>query len=210
VRAPPRLRGGLPARIAYLCFGLFVFAAGIVALLESRLGLSPWDVLHQGLAKHTPLSFGAANVVVGIAVLVVALLLGGHVRIGTLANAFLTGAFIQLLVWFPGVSDLAHTHVGIRVGLLVVGVALMGAGTALYIGADLGAGPRDLLMVVGATRTPLRIGVVRALLELSALGAGAALGGTVGVGTVVFALGIGPIVELSFWLLARSPLARRD
>nr|MDQ2981803.1 hypothetical protein [Actinomycetota bacterium] len=79
----------------------------------------------------------------------------------------------------------------------------------LYLGADLGAGPRDSLMVVGARRTPFRIGVVRAALELCALAVGFALGGTVGVGTVAFALGIGPVVELVFWLLERSSLAER-
>jgi uncharacterized protein len=84
---------------------------------------------------------------------------------------------------------------------------LMGIGTGLYLGANLGAGPRDSLMVVGAKRTRLRIGVVRATLELSALAAGFALGGTVGVGTIAFAIGIGPVVELSFGLLERSPLA---
>ena len=85
----------------------------------------------------------------------------------------------------------------------------MGVGTALYLGAGLGAGPRDSLMVVGAQRTRFRIGVVRATLELCALAAGVALGGTFGVGTVAFAVGIGPSVELSFWLLASSPLALR-
>ncbi len=83
----------------------------------------------------------------------------------------------------------------------------MGAGTGLYIGADLGAGPRDSLMVVGARRTPFRIGVVRAALELCALAVGVVLGGTVGVGTVAFAVGIWPAVEASFWSLERSPLA---
>ncbi len=83
----------------------------------------------------------------------------------------------------------------------------MGAGSGFYLGADLGAGPRDSLMVVGARRTPFRIGVVRAVLELSALAVGAALGGTVGIGTVVVAFGLGPVVELSLALLARSPLA---
>jgi uncharacterized membrane protein YczE len=200
----------MSARVLLLCGGLFVFAAGIVALLESRLGLSPWDVLHQGLAKHTLLSFGAATVVVSILVLAVAWSLGGEVRIGTVANAFLTGAFIQLLIWFPGVANLAHAPVGVRISLLVAGILLMGAGTGLYLGADLGAGPRDSLMVVGARRTPFRIGVVRAGLELGALAAGFALGGTVGIGTVAFAVAIGPSVELSFWLLAHSPLARVD
>src|SRR5256714_8278663 len=97
MRAPPRLRGGLGLRMAVLLSGLFLSWVGIVALLESRLGLSPWDVLHQGLARHSPLSFGAASIVVSVVVLVVAVLLGARVGIGTVANAVLVGGFIQLL-----------------------------------------------------------------------------------------------------------------
>ena len=172
MRAPPRLRGGVPARLGVLLVGLLVFAAGIVALLESRLGLSPWDVLHQGLARHTPLSFGAANIAVGVVVLVAALLLGARLGVGTVANATLVGAFVELLTSMDWVTALADESLPVRVGLLVVGLALMGAGTGLYLGADLGAGPRDSLMVVGARRTPFRIGVVRSVLELAALGVG--------------------------------------
>ena len=91
--------------------------------------------------------------------------------------------------------------------LLAVGIALAGPGSAFYIGADLGAGPRDTLMLVGALRTGRRIGVVRAGIELTALVAGIALGGTFGVGTVAFALLVGPVVEAGFWVLARSRLA---
>jgi uncharacterized protein len=209
VRAPPRLRGGLATRLALLLSGLFVFAAGIVALLESRLGLSPWDVLHQGLARQTPLSFGAANIVVSVAVVTAAWLLGARIGVGTLANAVLVGSFVELLSSLGWVAALADEPLPVRIGLLVAGLVLMGAGTGLYLGADLGAGPRDSLMVVGARRTPFRIGLVRAALELSALGVGVILGGTVGIGTVTFAVGIGPSVELSFWLLERSPLAAR-
>lgn len=208
MRAPPPLRGGLPTRLAVLAFGLFLFAAGIVALLESRLGLSPWDVLHQGLARQTPLSFGAANVVVSVVVVALAWQLGARIGPGTVANAVLVGLFVELLSSLEPISDLAAAPLPARIGLLVAGLVLMGAGTGLYLGADFGAGPRDSLMVVGARRTRFRIGIVRAALELAVLAAGYILGGTVGVGTVAFALGIGPSVEVSFWLLARSPLAR--
>jgi uncharacterized protein len=205
MRAPPRLRGGLPARLFLLVLGLFMFAAGIVAMLESRLGLSPWDVLHQGLAEHTPLSFGQANIAVGIVVVVAAWRLGARIGVGTLANAVLVGAFVELLTALP-IDALSESSLGVRIGLLVAGLVLMGVGTGFYLGADLGAGPRDSLMVVGARRTPFRIGVVRATIEVAALLVGIALGGTFGVGTVAFALGIGPAVEASFWLLERSPL----
>lgn len=207
MRAPPRLRGGLGTRLCLLVAGLFLFAAGIVALLESGLGLSPWDVLHQGLARHTPLSFGEANIAVSVVVVAVAWLLGAPIGLGTIANAVLVGAFVGLLSSLSFIAALADQPFSVRAGLLAAGLLLMGAGTGLYLGAGLGAGPRDSLMVIGAQRTPFRIGLVRAGLELTVLVAGALLGGTVGVGTFAFAVGIGPSVELSFWLLDRSPLA---
>jgi uncharacterized membrane protein YczE len=195
------------ARLASLVFGLFVFALAIVLLLESRLGLSPWDVLNQGIARHSPLSFGAANVVVGLAILLLAWALGGAPGLGTVANAVLVGTFIQLLTSIDGVADLASQPLAARIGLLVAGIALVGPATAFYIGADFGAGPRDTLMLVGARRTGRRVGVVRATIEATALVAGIVLGGTFGVGTVALALLVGPAVEASFALLARSPLA---
>jgi uncharacterized protein len=203
----PRLRGGLGVRASALVIGLFLFASGIVALLESDLGLSPWDVFHQGLADRTGLSFGAASVAVSIVVVAVSWSLGARLGVGTIANAVLVGAFVDALTSLEFVDGLARATFATRFVLLVAGFALMGAGTALYLSAGLGAGPRDSLMVVGAERIGLRVGLVRGTLELTVLGAGAALGGTLGLGTVVFALGIGPAVELGFSLLERSSLA---
>lgn len=133
--------------------------------------------------------------------------LGGKPGIGTVANAVLVGTFIQLLTSIDSVADLSHDGLGTRIPLLLAGILVIGPATAFYIGADLGAGPRDTLMLVGASRTRFRIGVVRGTLELTALVVGIVLGGTFGVGTVLFAFGIGPIVEASFFLLGRSPLA---
>jgi uncharacterized membrane protein YczE len=206
-RTHPRIRGGIGARSASLVFGLFLFALGIVFILESKLGLSPWDVMNQGIARHSPLSFGAANVVVALLVLLLAWSLGGAPGIGTVANAVLVGSFIQVLTSIRFFSHLAHDGPSVRIPLLVAGVVLIGPATAFYIGADFGAGPRDTLMLVGARRTRFRVGVVRATLELCALVAGILLGGTFGVGTVLFALLVGPIVEASFAVLARTPLA---
>jgi uncharacterized protein len=203
----PRVRGGYVARYTSLVFGLVVFALAIVLILESKLGLSPWDVLNQGIAKHSPLSFGFANVVVAIFVLGIAWSLGGRPGVGTVANALLVGSFIQGLTSIHAVQHLSHDTLSVRIALLAGGIALIGPASAFYICADLGAGPRDTLMLVGARRTGFRIGVVRASLEICALAAGIALGGTFGVGTVLFALLVGPIVEASFALLARTPLA---
>jgi uncharacterized membrane protein YczE len=206
-RTHPRVRGGYVARYASLVFGLAVFGLAIVFILESKLGLSPWDVLNQGLSKHSPLSFGMANVVVGVVVLFIGWRLGGRPGVGTVANAVLVGVFIQLLTSIDAIANLAHDSLGVRIPLLLAGILLIGPASAFYIGADLGAGPRDTLMLVGARRTRFRVGIVRATLEICALAVGIVLGGTFGVGTVLFALLIGPIIEASFAALARTPLA---
>jgi uncharacterized membrane protein YczE len=196
----------MAARLTSLVAGLFLFALAIVFQLESKLGLSPWDTLHQGIAKHTPLSFGVANICVGAVVLAAAWALGAKVGGGTVANAVLIGAFIQALTAIPAIDHLSNDSLGVRIALLALSMPIVGLGSALYIGAWFGAGPRDSLMVVLAARTGFRLGIVRTAIELAALGAGFALGGTIGVGTVVFALAIGPAVEAGFWLLQRSRL----
>ena len=203
MKTHPRVRGGYAA----LFFGLVVMALGIVLILESKLGLSPWDVLNQGLSRHSPLSFGMANVAVALAMLFIGWTLGRPPGVGTVANALLVGTFIQELTSLHLVTALAHDSLAVRVPLLVLGIVLIGPSSAFYIGADLGAGPRDTLMLVGARRTGRRVGLVRAVLEVCALAAGIALGGTFGIGTVLFALLVGPVVEASFALLQRSPLA---
>jgi uncharacterized membrane protein YczE len=207
--AAPRLRGGTAARLVWLIGGLFVFAVGIICLYESRLGLSPWDVLNQGISKHTALSFGEANIVVGCCVLGLALLLGARIGLGTVANALLVGTFVDQLLRIDTVTALARDPLAVRLGLLVVGVAVMGLATAVYIGAHFGAGPRDSLMLALVRVTGFRVGIVRGALEAVATGVGWVLGGTVGIGTVVFVIAIGPAVEVSFALLQRSPFAAR-
>ena len=194
-------------RSTSLLFGLFLFALGIVLLLESGLGLSPWDVLAQGLSEQTSLSFGTMNVVIALFVLVLAWALGARIGPGTVANALLIGLMVNGLVAIEAIDSLSTSPIGVRVVLMVVGIAIIGAGSAFYIGAGMGAGPRDSLMLVTARRTGVRIGVTRATIEVIVTVVGFALGGTVGIGTLAFAFGIGPVVEASFWLLERSPLA---
>jgi uncharacterized protein len=210
VHEHPVIRGSLRLRVAILVAGLFLCACGIVAFLEAELGLPPWDVLHQGLATQTPLSFGAANVVVSVVVLAAAALLRARIGLGTVLNALLIGTFVIGLTSISAVQELSDSPVGVRVALMLAALVLFGVGSALYIGADLGAGPRDSLMVVTSQRLHVRIGVSRTAIELVALLLGFLLGGTVGIGTLVFALGIGPAVEGSFRLLARTPLATAE
>jgi uncharacterized membrane protein YczE len=206
MHAAPVLRGGWVARSAWLVGGLFFCACGILAFLESRLGLPPWDVLHQGIAKHTPLSFGLANEVVAIVVLFLAWRLGSRPGVGTVANAALIGLFVVVVQPLAAVHHLSTWPLPARILLLAFGLVLFGVGSAFYIGAALGAGPRDSLMLVGALRSGVRIGGVRAALEGTVLVGGVVLGGTVGIGTLVFALLIGPAVESAFWLVTRLGL----
>lgn len=207
--APPTVRGGPAVRWLSLLVGLFLFAVGIVLLLESRLGLSPWDVLNQGIARHTPLSFGIANTTAALVVLVVAWRLGARIGAGTVANAVLIGVFVDLLVRSQAFVGVHGASLVTRALALVGGILIIGVASALYIGGAFGAGPRDSLMLVLSQRTCQRVGVVRTVLESTVTIAGFALGGTVGVGTFAFALGVGPAIEASFWLLGRSPLAVR-
>ncbi len=204
---PPVLRGSPAHRWVALFLGLGLFAVGIVLLLESELGLAPWDVLNQGVSEHTSLSFGTANIAVGLIVLATAWALGARIGPGTVANALCVGVFVDGLLAIDAVDALSEAPLVARIGFMLVGVLVIGFATAFYLGASMGAGPRDSLMLVVAERTHLRIGVGRAALEIGATGLGFALGGTVGIGTLVFAFGIGPAVELAFWLLERSPFA---
>ncbi len=205
--APPLVRGNTPTRAVSLLVGLGLFSLGIVLLLESGVGLSPWDVLNQGIAERTPLSFGTSNIAVSVVVLAGAWALGARVGPGTVANAVLIGLMVDGLLAIQAVGDLSEASLGARVGMMVAGILVIGIASGFYIGAGMGAGPRDSLMLVAAVRSGVRVGAVRAGLEVAATILGFALGGTVGVGTLAFALGIGPSVELAFWLLERSPLA---
>ena len=204
---PPVIRGGAGLRSASLVVGLFLFALGIVLQLQSDLGLSPWDVLSQGISDQTSLSFGTANIVIAIVVLAVAWALGAQIGVATVANAILIGLFIDGLTRLEPIESLAGQGIGAQIAMLVGGIVLVSLGSGFYIGAAMGAGPRDSLMIVGARRTGVRIGIVRAAIEISVAVVGFALGGTVGVGTIAFAFGIGPAVEVVFRLLVRIGVA---
>jgi uncharacterized membrane protein YczE len=204
---PPVIRGGAGIRSVSLVVGLFLFALGIVLQLQSDLGLSPWDVLSQGISDQTSLSFGTANIVIAIVVLAVAWALGAQIGVGTVANAILIGLFIDGLTRLEPIESLAGQGIGAQIAMLAGGIVLVSLGSGFYIGAAMGAGPRDSLMIVGARRTGVRIGIVRAAIEISVGVVGFALGGTVGIGTIAFAFGIGPAVEVVFRLLVRLGVA---
>jgi len=201
-RAEPRFPAvRRPLAWVRLLAGLWLFAAGVVLGLRSGLGVSPWDVLHDGIRQATPLSFGAATILVGVVLVVVALASGVRPGPGTLANMLLIGVFADVMLGSGMAGDLDAQWLPLRLAAVLAGVGLVALGSALYIGAGLGAGPRDSLMLAIAVRTRLRVGLVRALIEASVLAVGWALGGAAGVGTMLFAFGIGPAVELTFRLL---------
>jgi len=209
MKETPRLRGGLALRVPSLFLGLVLIAVAIVSLLESGLGLAPWDVFHLGVAEHSPLTIGTASVVVGLVVLFVSWGLGQPPGFGTVANAIVIGVVVDALLSVGWIAELSERGLPPRAGLLAAGVALFGLGTACYIGAGLGAGPRDSLMLVLSRRTGVRIAVVRASIEITVLVTGWALGGTAGIGTLAVAFLLGPSVEGSFWLFVRLGLAER-
>jgi uncharacterized membrane protein YczE len=161
------------------------------------------------VAEHSPLEIGTASVVVGLAVMFLAWGLGQPPGFGTVANAIVLGLVVDALLSLGWVTRLGERGFPLRLSLLALGVVLFGLGSALYIGAGLGAGPRDSLMLVLSRRTGVRIAAVRASIELTAIAIGWTLGGTVGLGTVAIAFLLGPSVEGSFWLFARAGLAGR-
>jgi len=195
---------------ARLLAGLWLFAAGVVLGLRSGLGVSPWDVLHDGIRQVAPLSFGAATVLVGVVLVAVALAAGIRPGPGTLANMVAIGVFADAMLATGIARDLDTGSLPPKLAAVVAGVGLVALGSALYIGAGLGSGPRDSLMLAISARTRARVGMVRALIEASVLAAGWLLGGAAGVGTILFAFGIGPAVELAFRLLRVELPAGRD
>lgn len=180
-------------RLPQLFIGLTMCGVGIPFMVRSRLGLGPWEVLHQGISRQSGISIGLVSILVGVPVLACWALLRQAPGIGTVSNLVTIGAVTDLSGPFIPLPD----HPVSRVVFLATGILLLGVGSGLYIGAGLGPGPRDGLMTGLARRTGRSIRLVRTLMEITVLLAGAALGGTVGIGTVAFALTIGPIVQVA-------------
>ena len=179
-------------RLVQLFAGLLLYGISLALVLRAGLGLAPWDVLHQGLARITGTSVGTMVIAMSFVVLLAWIPLRQAPGFGTVANAILVGVSVDLTMLVLGDADTWWW----RVVLLVGGVLLNALATALYIGALLGPGPRDGLMTGLVRRTGRSVRVVRTTLEVSVLALGWALGGTVGVGTLLYAVAIGPIVHV--------------
>jgi uncharacterized membrane protein YczE len=188
-----QLRAGrLGRRLPQLLVGLFLYGVSLALMVRGDVGLAPWDVLHTGLIQHLPMTFGQAVVVMSFVVLLLWIPLREKPGIGTIGNALLVGLSADLTL---AVLETPH-GLAARVALMVGGVALCGFASGLYIGAQLGRGPRDGLMTGLHRRTGLSLRLVRTLLEVAVVLVGLVLGGVAGVGTVLYALGIGPLTQL--------------
>lgn len=178
-------------RLPRLLWGLLLFGWGLALMVASDLGLGPWEVLHQGISFHTPIPIGTVGIITGLLVLLLWFPLHERFGLGTALNVILIGIVIDVtLLWLETPGWMAMRWV-----FLLGGIVMIGVGSGYYIGAGLGPGPRDGLMTALARRG-WPIGAVRTGIEVTVLGLGWLLGGTVGVGTVLFALGIGPLIQV--------------
>ncbi|WP_018600906.1 YitT family protein [Mycobacterium sp. 155] len=185
-----------------LLIGLCGYGVSMGMMIRAGLGLDPWDVFHQGLTRHTPLTIGLASALAGVVVLLAWIPLRNRPGIGTVANVIVIAVTVDTtLALLP-----APTAMAARIAMMLGAVVLNGISTVLYIGAGLGPGPRDGLMTGLVARTGLSIRLVRTAIEATVLAVGWLLGGSVGVGTLVYAFGIGPLVQLFLRLTPRAML----
>lgn len=192
----------LALRYTQLMVGLLVYGAGIALMVRAEVGISPWDVLAQGLSKATGVDFGLMTILIGAVVLMLWIPLRQKPGMGTVLNIIFVGASAQVVLWLmPTQSD-----IWLRIFLFAAGMVLIATATGLYIGADLGPGPRDGLMTGLRARTGWPIWIIRTGIEVVVVTIGWLLGGDVGIGTLVFALGIGPLVHVTMrWFTPRPP-----
>ena len=185
-------------RVVQLYAGLVLFGISMAMVVRSELGNIPWDVLHQGVSDSTGISFGTVTILTGVLVLLLWIPIRERPGLGTVSNVLVIGPVVDLSLWLvPDQVDAdGPDRWAPRVLLFVAGVVLNALATAMYIGSRFGAGPRDGLMTGLHRRTGWSIRLVRTTLEVLVVAVGWALGGTFGVGTVVFALVIGPLIQL--------------
>lgn len=186
-----------PRRLIQLYVGLALYGFSMALMLRADLGLDPWDAFHQGIASHVPWSFGTVTIVVGAAVLLLWIPLRQRPGLGTISNVVVIGLAVDASLWLlPTMTWLPG-----RWTFLIAGILLNGVAGGCYIGAGLGPGPRDGLMTGLVAKTGGSVRVIRTGIELGVLAIGWLLGGTVGLGTVLYALSIGPVVHVTLPLL---------
>lgn len=184
--------------IGRLFFGLFLYALGLVLAINSNIGLSPWDVFGQGISKTLNITMGHATIGVGFVIILINFILGEKIGWGTVFNMIFIGEFMDLLM-LNGIIPIS-TNLVISVMMMFCGVVIIALATFLYIGAELGAGPRDGLMVALTRKTNKSVRLVRSFIEIGALVSGYLLGGFVGIGTLIMAFSVGHAVQFVFKL----------
>jgi len=185
-------------RYLKLFLGLFVCSLGVIVIIKSNLGFSPWDVLHQGISKVGNITIGQASILVGLVVITLDLFLGERIGSGTILNIMFIGTFMDLILYVDIVPLSTNMFMGIF--MMFIGLFIFSVGCYLYISTGLGCGPRDALMVALTKKTTLSVRAVRNIIEISVLVAGYLLGGYAGVGTVITAIFTGSFIQGVFRL----------
>ncbi|MCP5515123.1 MAG: hypothetical protein H7A26_06635 [Spirochaetales bacterium] len=190
-------------RLFKLFTGLFLYSLGIVFTMKANIGYAPWDVFHAGLSRTFGMTIGTASIIVGAVLIVITVIMGEKIGLGTLLNMVLIGLFLDFLMnltlipvmktWLPGLA------------LLIAGLFVISFASYFYIGSGFGAGPRDSLMVALTRKTGLPVGFCRGSIEMTAVIIGWLLGGMAGAGTVISGLAIGLCIQLTFRLLRFDP-----
>lgn len=186
-------------RFLRLIIGLFLCSLGILLTIQANIGYAPWDAFHVGFAKTIGVSLGTSSIIVGLAIVVVTILLGEKLGVGTLLNMFLIGIFLDVLIMSKVIPIVNNPFLGLL--MLLIGLFIIALGSYFYIDSGFGAGPRDSLMVGLTRKTKLPVGLCRVMVELSAALIGYKLGGMIGLGTIIAAFAIGFCVQITFKLL---------
>ncbi|AVH24061.1 YczE/YyaS/YitT family protein [Nocardia cyriacigeorgica] len=179
-------------RLIALYAGLWLYGFSMAVMVRAGLGLDPWDVFHQGVAEHVPLSFGMVTALTGVVVLLAWIPLRQRPGLGTVSNVVVVAVSVDAGLWLLP----AWESLPVQAGAMVAAVVLNAVATVLYIGAGMGPGPRDGLMTGLVRRTGLSVRTVRTTIEVTVLVTGWLLGGSVGLGTLVYAFGIGPLIQM--------------
>ncbi|MCB2291110.1 hypothetical protein LGK97_15355 [Clostridium sp. CS001] len=190
-------------RLLRLIGGLFLYALGIVVTMNAHIGYAPWDIFHVGISKTVGISIGNASIIIGVIVVIIAVLLGEKIGIGTILNMLLIGVFLDVLLKLDIIMTTNNFLIGIL--MMIIGLFIISLASYFYIGSGFGAGPRDSLMVAITRKTGLPVGVCRGTIELLAALVGWKLGGMIGIGTIISAFVIGFCVQVTFKLLKFDP-----
>ncbi|MCR3954767.1 MAG: hypothetical protein NUK57_00630 [Gudongella sp.] len=188
-----------PQRLFKVVVGLFIFAVGIVLTINASMGVSPWDVFHQGVSRTVGITIGQAHIIMGFLIILLDIYLGQAIGWATIMNMLLIGTFIDVIM-LNELVPVAQTPL-IGLAMIIAGIAVQGLGFAAYISQGIGAGPRDGLMVVLTKRTGKSVRLIKSLIEATVVTIGIILGGSFGIGTIIMAFFGGIIFQATFRLI---------